>query len=123
MDVLEDHAMQRWSWYKFSRHRLNYRRGQLKYPARWNARTVAIARAKGPLFDVEIDGDRKNLFSSRAAAKQLQAAVVAQDGKALVFEHSEAESKLEMQWRQKTGFLTLACNTTSPLGRRRCWSG
>jgi hypothetical protein len=45
----------------------------------------------GPLFGVEINGERKNLFGSLATAKELQAAVVAEGGKAVIFEHSEAE--------------------------------
>jgi hypothetical protein len=43
------------------------------------------------LFGVEINGERKNLFGSLDSAKELQAAVVAEGGKAVIFEHSEAE--------------------------------
>lgn len=34
-----------------------------------------MATGIGPLFGVEINGDRKNLFGSLESAKQLQAAV------------------------------------------------
>jgi hypothetical protein len=81
---------------------------------------MAKAKVIGPLFGVEIDGERKNLFGSLASAEELATAVVAQGGKAVIFEHSEAEIKAHKQRRQKAGFLTLACNTTSPLAHRRC---
>ena len=49
-----------------------------------------MVKGRGPLFGIEIDGERKN-FLNRADAEQIQAAVVAQGGKAVIFEHSEAE--------------------------------
>src|ERR1700693_1186113 len=45
------------------------------------------------VFGVEVDGERKNLFGSLAQAKELETAVVAHGGKAVIFEHSDAEIK------------------------------
>jgi hypothetical protein len=64
------------------------------YPCESKAEdTSAMVKGIGPLFGVEIDGERKNLFGSLASAKELQAAVVAQGGKAVIFAHSDAEIK------------------------------
>ena len=43
------------------------------------------------LFGVEINGELKDLFGSRASAEELQAAVVAHGGTAVIFEHTAAE--------------------------------
>jgi hypothetical protein len=56
-----------------------------------------MTRGIGPLFGVEINGERKKLFSSLTSAKELQAAVVAEGGKAAIFEHSEAEIEAKMR--------------------------
>jgi len=54
---------------------------------------MAKAKGRGPLFGVEVDGERKNLFGNFASAKALETAVVAQGGKAVIFQHSDAEIK------------------------------
>jgi hypothetical protein len=50
-----------------------------------------MAKGIGPLFGVEIDGQRKNLFATLPAAKELAAAVVAHGGRAVIFGQSDAE--------------------------------
>jgi hypothetical protein len=67
-----------------------------------------MAKGIGPLFGVEIDGERKNLFGSLATAKELQAAVVAQGGKAVIFEHSDAEIKARDAEAAEDWFFDLA---------------
>src|SRR5689334_128947 len=52
-----------------------------------------MAKGTRPLFGVEIDGERKNLFGSAANAKALKAAAIAEGHKAVIFAHSEAEKK------------------------------
>jgi hypothetical protein len=43
------------------------------------------------LFGIEINGERKDLFGSRASAEELLAAVAAEGGTAFIFEHSAVE--------------------------------
>src|SRR5216683_7273147 len=67
----------------------------------------AAAKEIEPLFGVEVDGERKNLFGSLASAKELEAAVVAVGGKAVIFQHSAAEIKARDAAAAKDWFFDL----------------
>jgi hypothetical protein len=61
----------------------------------------------GPLFGVEINGERKNLFGSLDSARELQAAVVAEGGTAVIFKHSEAEIEARTREAASREFMRL----------------
>jgi hypothetical protein len=83
------------------------RRDQLISLEREIAWTVCNGNRIGPLFGVEINGERKNLFGSLDSAKELQAAVVAEGGKAVIFQHSEAEVESRTREAASGEFLKL----------------
>jgi hypothetical protein len=59
------------------------------------------------LFGVEINGERKPLFSSRGDAKKIAAAVVANGGTARVFEHYDIEIRARNAEAAETRFFNL----------------
>lgn len=59
-----------------------------------------MAKGIGPLFGLEVDEERKNLFGTVAKAKELGTAFVAEGCKVVIFELLTQRSKLGIQRRQ-----------------------
>ena len=81
-----------------------------------------MATGIGPLFGVEIDGERKNLFGSLEIAKQLRAAVAAEGGTAVIFQHSDSEVEGRMRERASHEFMTRGVQYYVA-ARYSAWSG
>ena len=76
----------------------------------------------GPLFGLEVDGERKNLFGTLAKAKELETAFVAEGCKVVIFEHSEAEIKARDAAAANEEFMKLGVQYYAT-ARQSAWSG
>jgi hypothetical protein len=81
-----------------------------------------MVKGIGPLFGLEVDGERKNLFGTLAKAKELETALVAEGCKVVLFEHSDAEIKARDAAAANEEFMKLGVQYYVA-ARQSAWSG
>jgi hypothetical protein len=81
-----------------------------------------MVKGIGPLFGLEVDGERKNLFGTLAKAKELEIFFVAQGCKVAIFEHSDAEIKARDAVAAEEQFMKLGVQYYVA-ARQSAWSG
>jgi hypothetical protein len=81
-----------------------------------------MVKGIGPLFGLEVDGERKNLFGTLAKAKELETAFAAEGCKVVIFEHSDAEIKARDAAAAKEEFMKLGVQYYVT-ARQSAWSG
>jgi hypothetical protein len=81
-----------------------------------------MAKGIGPLFGLEVDGERKNLFGTLAKAKERETAFVAEGCKVVIFEHSDAEIKARDAAAANEEFMKLGVQYYVT-ARQSAWSG
>src|SRR6516225_5948079 len=84
--------------------------------------TSVMSSGIGPLFGVEINGERKNFFASFATAKEIQAQVVAEGSTAEIFEHSVAEIEAKTREDASREFMKLGVQYYVA-ARSAAWAG
>jgi hypothetical protein len=81
-----------------------------------------MVKGIGPLFGLEVDGERKNLFGTLAKAKELETAFAVEGCKVVIFEHSDAEIKARDAAAAKEEFMKLGVQYYVT-ARQSAWSG
>lgn len=81
-----------------------------------------MAKGIGPLFGLEVNGERKNLFGTLAKTKEIETAFVAKGCKVVIFEHSDAEIKARDAAAANEEFMKLGVQYYVT-ARQSAWSG